>query len=95
MSWYMILEPKVEFYRSLLAPGVAGAADRKAIKRPRSGSILKALRDFLARSRAIGELDRLDDRMLADIGVIRENIPAVVDGIALRAARKVDSSLIA
>jgi uncharacterized protein YjiS (DUF1127 family) len=34
----------------------------------------------LERQRAIQELEGLDDRMLADIGVSRHDIPRVVDG---------------
>ncbi len=95
MSRYMILDPKGEFYGSLLAPGVAGAADVKAIERARPGSILKSLRNYLARAKMIGELNSLSDRMLMDIGLSRADIPAVVDGVARRAGRKVDGGLIA
>lgn len=38
----------------------------------------------LAQRRAIAQLSRLDDRLLADIGMRREDIPRVVDSLARR-----------
>jgi uncharacterized protein YjiS (DUF1127 family) len=39
------------------------------------------------RQRAYGELMMLDDRSLADIGIRRSDIPAVVEGFTRRPAR--------
>lgn len=47
------------------------------------GRLAAGWRRFNARRAAIAELNRLDDRLLADIGVRREQIPLVVDGLAL------------
>ena len=44
--------------------------------------LLRALRTRLTRSRAIGELQRLDDRMLKDIGIGRGEIASVVESLA-------------
>ncbi len=38
-------------------------------------------RRFNAHRKAIADLNRLDDRLLADIGIRREQIPLVVDGL--------------
>jgi uncharacterized protein YjiS (DUF1127 family) len=37
-------------------------------------------RAWLARRAARTELERLDDRLLADIGITRSDIPSIVDG---------------
>ena len=34
------------------------------------------------RRKAINELERLDDRMLADIGILRSESPQVIDGLS-------------
>lgn len=34
------------------------------------------------RRQAINQLERLDDRMLADIGILRSEIPQVIDGLS-------------
>lgn len=34
------------------------------------------------RRKAINQLERLDDRMLADIGILRSEIPQVIDGLS-------------
>ena len=47
---------------------------------------LDALRHYRQRRAAIAELSRLDDRLLADIGIHREQIPLMVDGMLARAA---------
>ncbi len=47
---------------------------------PRKG-MLSGLRRALQRRTAIRQLDALDDRLLADIGLVRGDIPRVVDGL--------------
>ena len=44
-------------------------------------SIVKPVRRWHNRRKAIAELSRLDDRMLADIGIMRNEITQVVEGI--------------
>lgn len=34
------------------------------------------------RRQAINQLERLDDKMLADIGILRSEIPQVIDGLS-------------
>lgn len=53
----------------------AGAAPR------RQGSLAAAYRRWRARRASIRELRRLDDRTLADIGIARNRIDTVVDGL--------------
>ena len=40
----------------------------------------RAVREFRQRQRAYADLGRLDDRSLADIGLRRSDIPAIVEG---------------
>lgn len=47
-------------------------------------ALLQGLYRQQIRRKAIAELSRLDDRLLADIGMRREDIPLVVDGQANR-----------
>jgi uncharacterized protein YjiS (DUF1127 family) len=47
---------------------------------PALTGIWQPCRAWLARRAARAELLRLDDRLLADIGITRCDIPAVVDG---------------
>lgn len=47
-------------------------------------SLLQGFYGQQSRRQAIAELSRLDDRLLADIGMRREDIPLVVDGWAKR-----------
>ena len=51
--------------------------------------IIRRLIKWHNRRIAIAELNRLDDRMLADIGLMRSEIPQVIDGM-LRASVKAD-----
>ncbi|MBV9859480.1 MAG: DUF1127 domain-containing protein [Alphaproteobacteria bacterium] len=44
-------------------------------------SARKALSDWRQRQRAYSELTALDDRALADIGIHRSEIPAIVEGV--------------
>ncbi len=48
--------------------------------------LLAQVRAWQARRRANAELRRLDDRVLADIGIERGAIPAIVDGLVARGA---------
>ena len=45
-------------------------------------SLLARLADYRRRQRAYAELSALDDRALADIGIIRSDIPGIVEGPA-------------
>ncbi|MBX3532476.1 MAG: DUF1127 domain-containing protein [Rhizobiaceae bacterium] len=61
----------------------AAPASEIAIRKPRitvAQLVLRAVRRW-QRSRAINELSLLDDRQLEDIGVSRNDIPRVVDGL--------------
>ncbi len=44
-------------------------------------NIFTSIRQWRSRNEAINVLNRLDDRMLADIGLVRGNIREVVRGI--------------
>jgi uncharacterized protein YjiS (DUF1127 family) len=55
-------------------------------------SILGALRDWRSRSRAAQQLHGMSDRQLADIGIARGDIEAVVSGRYVRQTR-VDARL--
>ena len=46
----------------------------------RSAGVMGRIRTFLARSRAEQQLDQLDDRLLADIGLKRSEITKMVWG---------------
>ena len=50
-------------------------------------SILKAVREWRNRSRANYELSTMSDRQLADIGISRGDIDAVVHGRLVRPSR--------
>ncbi|MEX3009249.1 DUF1127 domain-containing protein [Hoeflea sp. TYP-13] len=43
-------------------------------------SMMKAMQQRRAQSRACSELNRLSDRELADLGIYRADIPSVVAG---------------
>lgn len=45
------------------------------------------------RESAIAELRRLDDRMLNDIGICRNDIPRVVDGLFARPSKVATSAI--
>ena len=86
--WYMLLESKLRLHSNLLGPTIAAgharAARTPAPPRARD-SLITRLRDMAngarLRRRAIGELVRLNDRMLRDIGLERARIPEVVDAM--------------
>ena len=44
-------------------------------------NFIKTVRNWRPRSVAINALNRMDDRMLADIGVTRADIPSFVRGL--------------
>ena len=44
-------------------------------------NILKTVRNLRSRSVAIRSLNQMDDRLLADIGVTRADIPSFVRGL--------------
>lgn len=89
--WYMLLEPKLRVYPNLLprysASGFVnvrkGSASRWAI-----GSLVarvwEKFNESRLRRRAIQELANLDDRLLQDIGLERDRIPATVDAMLRR-----------
>lgn len=75
------------------ARNAVGRERRERVNRGRGTGILELLRRtgrYLAaahrRRAAIADLSRLDDRQLDDIGVRREQIPEVVDGVVDRTA---------
>jgi uncharacterized protein YjiS (DUF1127 family) len=45
-----------------------------------SPGVWQLCRAWLARRAARAELERLDDRLLTDIGITRGDIPSIVDG---------------
>lgn len=68
-------------------------------ERPAASPLVARIRAYRQRRATIRELEALDDRMLADIGLVRGQIPAVVkqamgnnaeDGPALRAKALID-----
>ena len=76
--WYMLLDPKFSF---LAGPNrrVGGSMGNAAGRR--SGSVVRAIKSWWNRQQAINELQLLDDRLLADIGIRRSEIPEVVKGM--------------
>ncbi len=44
-------------------------------------NIIESVRRWRARNAAISELRRMDDRLLADIGVSRADIPRIVQNL--------------
>ena len=51
-----------------------------------ASELLAQIRAWQARRRASAELRRLDDHALADIGIERDAIPEIVDGLVARDA---------
>jgi uncharacterized protein YjiS (DUF1127 family) len=56
------------------------AASEQHPTQPFMMALVARFHNALERQHAIQELESLDDRMLADIGVSRYDIPRVVDG---------------
>ena len=89
--WYMLLEPKLRIYSSLLprphVPGYA-AVRRAPASRWAIDSLVargwKKLGEAQHRRRRIEEFARLDDRLLRDIGIDRARVPGVVDAMFRR-----------
>ncbi len=86
--WYTLMDPRFGAYPGPKIPGTVGnALGSAAGKLPLIESIRVLLHSMRAsmvkaamRRRAIRELYALDDRLLADIGLTRENITAAVEG---------------
>ena len=76
--WYTLLDPKLGIYSTMLRNHRA-----RATHRPSTGSLFATLLEKVAswhhRRDAIRSLERLDDRLLRDIGLTRHDIPAAVD----------------
>jgi uncharacterized protein YjiS (DUF1127 family) len=49
---------------------------------------LRRWRAWLAREAALAELDRLDARLLQDLGIARGDFPAIIDGTFRRPGRE-------
>lgn len=64
--------------------GLGTCAETAGGWRAWASSTLEALRRHQQRRRAIGELVRMSDWRLADLGIPREQIPEVVDGMIAR-----------
>ncbi len=66
----------------LTAPRSADVSVRGGGQKPRiQGAVTRLVADvrqWFERRRTIAELSRLDDRLLADIGIVREDIPEAV-----------------
>lgn len=54
----------------------------------RLDALVAAYRGWARRRKAAAELHRLDDRMLADIGIGRSEIPSVVAGLGRNLRRR-------
>ncbi len=70
------------FFRPVAKPGAAAQAILRLGLAP-----LRRLRAWRKRRLAIRELERLDDHLLADIGLDRGQIRFVIDGLAGAPAR--------
>lgn len=98
-AWYMLMDPRFGLYKS-----GSRSTGRTQWRASDDGRWLVGLRDRLVtkwlRARTMAELRRLDSRLLADIGVRYEDIPATVEqliparGVALAAARSRHAKLI-
>lgn len=86
--WYMLLEPKLRVYSSLL-PRHSASGFVTVRKGPASwwsiGSLFSRVwekfNDSRLRRQAIQEFANLDDRLLRDIGLERDRIPETVDAM--------------
>lgn len=73
-------------YGRCLRSAAMFAAARRLAGHLRRGvrAVLEIVREQLRQRRAIADLSRLDDHLLADIGVRREDIPRLVNELARR-----------
>jgi len=92
-AWYLLMDPKFGLYISTFVTsrtgdGALGNLAGRAAKHPGERSWLTTLGKFFARRALVRELVSLDDRLLADIGVSRDQIPAMVNRLDARLATR-------
>ena len=80
------LLPMDHRYRRVSGPHLFAASNRPPQRRQASvfSRAIAAVKAYAERRRLANELHRLNDRLLADAGFTREDIPAVVDGTYVR-----------
>ena len=95
-AWYMLMDPRYGVYPYAKAPGTVGRSmGSMAGRLPLLDSIRVLVSSVatkvslaLLRSRVIRELESLDDRLLADIGLNRFDIAKTVDAAAGQIPRR-------
>jgi uncharacterized protein YjiS (DUF1127 family) len=88
-AWYTQMDPKFGLHVSAFVPGrtsggALGSVTGRDVQRPAADSWLTRVGAFFARRALARELVSLDDRLLADIGVTREQISTMVDRLDTR-----------
>ena len=80
------LLPMDHRYRRVSGPHLFAASNRPPQRRQASvfSRAIAAVKAYAERRRLANELHRLNDRLLADAGFTREDIPAVVNGTFVR-----------
>ena len=80
------LLPMDHRYRRVSGPYLFAASNRPPQRRQASvfSRAIAAVKAYAERRRLANELHRLNDRLLADAGFTREDIPAVVNGTFVR-----------
>ncbi len=80
------LSPMDHRYRPVSGPRLFAASNRPPRRRQASvfSRAIAAVKAWAERRRGAGELYALNDRLLADIGLTREDIPAAVNGTSVR-----------